>query len=118
MRAILLPAAGLALGLALAGCTDAGDPTVTPPTSVPDSPHVAARLQLPQPVTHDISVIVTSTGPGTAGMIVEGPGGESRDLALDVGERGDAFDHTFELLQVDGDLVRLEVTGPTGGTVG
>lgn len=122
MRATLFPTAGLALGLVLAGCSDAGDPTVTRPTTEAaafdhDGPYFAVEVRLPRRIG-DLEVLVTEVGQQAAGMAVDGPDGESADLDLDVGESGTVFDHTFELLHVEGQSVRLAVTDPSGTELG
>lgn len=120
MRAILLPTASLLVTLALAGCTDAGAPTVTPPSPSPahDRPYLKVDMQIPRR-PGDLYLILTSTGPsgGTAGFIVQ-RGEESADLDLVVGDPATALGHTFELLGVERDSATLAVTDPSGDQLG
>lgn len=115
MRATLLPAAGLVGVLALAACTDTGEPPVANVTEDPrweDVPYVAAEARLPRSLG-ELYLIVTSTGSDSVGMIVE-RGEDSADIDLQLGETATAHEHTFELLHVDGEQVRLGITDPDG----
>lgn len=120
MRQHLLPAAGLVTVLILTGCTDTGDPTVTPPTASPahDRPYLHVEMQIPRR-PGDLYLILTSTGPttDTAGFIVQ-RGEDSADLDLTIGEPATALGHTFELLGVERDGATLAITDPSGEQLG
>ena len=120
MRATLLPIAGLLVTVALAGCTDTGAPTVTPPSPSPahDRPYLKVDVQIPRR-PGDLYLILTSTGPsaGTAGFIVQ-RGEDSADLDLAIGDPATALGHTFELLGVERDSATLAITDPSGDQLG
>lgn len=121
MRTPLLPIVGLVALLTLTGCTDTGDPTVTPPTASPadDRPYVNTNFHIPRRPGNDLVLILTSAGPssGSAGYILQ-RGSESVDLDLQIGEPVTELGHTFELLRVTGDDAALAITDPSGNQLG